>query len=100
MSKKNFTKNDIKHLAKLSRIELTEKEIGKFVDDIETIISSVETLDNFEKETGTKANTRDLEEVEFNTLREDKVEESLPREDVLSNTPYTEDGYIKIYEEE
>ena len=40
---------------------------------------------------GDTAVTSDL----FNVLREDEVEPSLPREDVLQNAPAQEDGFIK-----
>ncbi len=96
MSKKNFDKKDIQNLGELSKIDLTQEEIDKFVKELDTIISSVETLNDFEEETGLEANKRCFEKIEFAELREDTVKEGLSREDALANAPYVEDGYVKI----
>ncbi len=92
-----ITKKEVKKLAHLSKIKLTEKEIEKFTTEMDTIISSVKTLENFEKETKIKIKNRKFNKISFNTLREDKVGKSLDRQEILANAPYTEDGYIKIY---
>ncbi len=99
MNKVKITKEETKKLAKLSRIKLTNEETSKLSNDMDTIISSVETLDKFEEETGLEIKKRKLDEKSFKELREDKVKEGLTREEVLANAPYTEDGYVKIYGE-
>ncbi len=97
MNKIKITKEEIKKLGNLSKIHLTEEEIEKFTNDMSTIISSVETLEGFEKETGIKIKDRQLNEIPFYMLREDKIEKSLDRKEVLANAPHQEDGYVKVY---
>jgi aspartyl-tRNA(Asn)/glutamyl-tRNA(Gln) amidotransferase subunit C len=92
-----ITKKETKKLASLSKIGLTDEEIEKLSGDMDTIISSVDTLNKFEQETGLEIKTRKLDEIEFEELREDKVEKGLSRDEVLSNAPYVEDGYVKIH---
>ncbi len=92
-----MTKEEVAKLASLSKIKLTEKEIEQFSNDMETIISSVDTLDSFEKDTGIKIKIRKLNEISFSMLREDKVKPGLEQSEVLANAPFTEDGYIKVH---
>jgi aspartyl-tRNA(Asn)/glutamyl-tRNA(Gln) amidotransferase subunit C len=99
MNKVKITKEEVKKLALLSKIELQDDEIEQFTEDMQTIISSVETLDNFQKDTGINIKGRQLAEKDFSELRDDVVQKSLPKENVLSNAPNQENGYFKIYED-
>lgn len=92
MSKVKLKKEEIKNLASLSKIHLTKDELEKFTTDMDTILSSVETLEDFKKTTKTKP-----DEIPFKSLREDKVGISMSQEDVLANAPHKENGYFKIY---
>ncbi len=86
-------KKEIKKLASLSKIKLSEKEIEKFTKDMDIILSSVKTLENFDE----KLKERKLDEIDFEELRDDTIKKGLTREEVLYNAPYTEDGYVKVY---
>ena len=97
MSKVKLTKEEIEKLASLSKIKLTKQEIEKFTVDMDTILSSVETLENFEKETGTCTENSKFTEIPFSELREDKIAPSMLQEEVLANTPHQERGYFKVY---
>ena len=92
MSKIKLTKKEIKNLGFLSKIKLTEEELEKFTGEMQTIISSVETLEDFKK-------TKDVqfEEIDFDELREDKIKPSMQQKDVLANAPEQENGYFKVY---
>jgi aspartyl-tRNA(Asn)/glutamyl-tRNA(Gln) amidotransferase subunit C len=91
-----ITQKEIKKLALLSKIRLSEKELVKFTKDMDTILTSVETLDNFEKETGYKIKEGKFDKKPFDTLREDVVESSMSQEDALFNAPQQENGYFKV----
>jgi aspartyl-tRNA(Asn)/glutamyl-tRNA(Gln) amidotransferase subunit C len=97
MSAVKLTKEEITKLASLSKIKLSEEELEKFTTDMQTIFSSVEALQNFEKET--ECNLADVKfgEVEFDTLREDEIGDSIPQKDVLANAPEQENGYFKVH---
>jgi len=97
MSAVKLTKVEIAKLASLSKIKLDQKELEKFTNDMRTIISSVETLQDFEKETGNSFADVKFSEVEFDTLREDEIGDSVPQKDILANAPEQENGYFKVH---
>lgn len=86
-------KQTLKHIAELSRISLTDKELEKFTPQMETILDSATQLQ--------KIDTKDVQpmkrHVSFSDLREDIPQNSLTQEEVLRNAKYKENGYIKVY---
>ena len=64
-----------------------------------TILSSVEALQEFEKQTGCKIEDVNFDVIGFEQLRQDEVKESMPQKDVLANAPEHENGYFKVYGE-
>lgn len=81
----------VKHVAKLARIKLDEKEIEQFKKDLSSILdlfSKIEKIETEEEFT--------VQPVESNnSLREDEIEESLQKEDVFKNTKHEEEGFFK-----
>lgn len=86
-------KIDVKHVAQLSRISLTEEELKKFTPQMETILESVDVLK--------EVDTNDIEpmksHVKLEDLRQDIPEKSLSQEEVLKNAKYKENCYVKVY---
>lgn len=86
-------KKTLKHIAELSRIQLSEQELEKFTPQMETILDSAKQLQEVDT-----TNVQPMKRhVSFSDLREDKAEESLTQQDVLANAKYTENGCIKVY---
>lgn len=88
------TKNDVKHVADLSNLVLTDEEIAKFTPQLDKIIGFVAKLSevdtsNIEPTSQTTGLT--------NVLREDivKSENSLTQEEALSNTD-GHNGFFKV----
>lgn len=88
------TKKDVKHVADLSNLVLTEEEIAKFTPQLDKIIEFVSTLNevdtsNIEPTSQTTGLT--------NILREDtiKSDNSLSQEEALSNTE-GHNGFFKV----
>lgn len=81
---------DIKKIAKLSRLAIEPEREEKFQKDMQNIIEMVERLPEME--------TVDLSpKVEDTmTLREDVVEPSLPRDEVLKNAPQVAAGCVVV----
>ena len=81
---------DIKNIAKLSRLAIEPEREEKFQKDMQNIIEMVERLPEME--------TGDLSpKVEDTmTLREDVVEPSLPRDEVLKNAPQVAAGCVVV----
>lgn len=86
-------KQTLKHIAELSRIELTDAELEKFTPQMETILDSAKELQ--------KIDTTDVQpmkrHIPFSDLRDDYPTTSLPQEDVLKNAKYKENGCVKVY---
>jgi aspartyl-tRNA(Asn)/glutamyl-tRNA(Gln) amidotransferase subunit C len=87
-------KEELKHLAKLSRIRLTDEELDKFTPQMETILDSVKTLDELDV---SNVKVKSLRRVKLEDLREDTVGKSLSQQEALSNAPFTQDGSVKVY---
>jgi aspartyl-tRNA(Asn)/glutamyl-tRNA(Gln) amidotransferase subunit C len=83
----------LKHVAELSKIELTQKELEKFTPQMKTILSAAEEV----QEVDTKDKQPMKKHVSFSTLREDEVGETLTQEEVLRNANFKELGLVKVY---
>jgi aspartyl-tRNA(Asn)/glutamyl-tRNA(Gln) amidotransferase subunit C len=86
---------DIKHIAELSRISLTDEELKKFTPQMKTILESVTVLQDVDTSKVQPMKKR----IGFDDLREDVAKESLKQEEVLKNAPHSENGYVKVYGE-
>lgn len=88
-------KIDVKHIAELSRIALTEKELKEFTPQMESILESATALQKIEC-----GDVEPMKEhVKFSELRKDKAALSFRRRKTLRNVRYIEDGLVKIYGE-
>ena len=83
----------LKHIAELSRIKLSKKELEKFTPQMKTILESAEELQNVNTE-GKKPMKR---HVPFSTLRKDEAGDTLTQKEVLKNANYKELGFVKVY---
>jgi aspartyl-tRNA(Asn)/glutamyl-tRNA(Gln) amidotransferase subunit C len=88
-------KIDIKHIAELSRISLTDKELEKFTPQMKTILESVTVLQDVDTSKVQAMKKR----IGFEDLREDVAKEGLKQEEVIKNAPHSENGYVKVYGE-
>ena len=82
------TEKDVEHIAELADIGINTGELGTFTHQFNAILDYFDVLDQVRGDT---VITRDL----TNIMREDVVEPSLPRDEVLKNAPAQEDGFIK-----
>lgn len=85
---------EVKKLASLSKISLTDDELKKYADEIESILGFVEQLNSVD--------TEGVEETSqvtglTNVTRKDQIHEyGVTKEDLLKNAPDQEGGYIKV----
>ncbi len=90
---KRIDEVQVRKVAKLSRLELTEAEVEEFTDQLSAILDYVE-----------KMNELDTDGIEplahclpiSNVLREDCVKESLGTEQALANTPQRNGEFFKV----
>ena len=90
-----LTKKDVKHVADLSNLTLTDAEIKKFTPQLDKIIEFVGTLNEVDTaDTKPTAQTTGLS----NVLREDivKTDEQLGPEAALSGTDNSHNGLFKV----
>jgi aspartyl-tRNA(Asn)/glutamyl-tRNA(Gln) amidotransferase subunit C len=90
---KKIDQAQVRKVAKLSRLDLSEEEIEEFTGQLSAILDYV-----------AKMNELDTTEVEplahclpiSNVLREDVVKESLGTEKTLANAPQRDGGFFKV----
>jgi aspartyl-tRNA(Asn)/glutamyl-tRNA(Gln) amidotransferase subunit C len=88
-------KIDIKHIAELSRISLTDAELEKFTPQMKTILESATVLQEVDT-----SNVQPMKKrIAFDQLREDVSKKGLTQEEVLKNANHREEGFVKVYGE-
>jgi aspartyl-tRNA(Asn)/glutamyl-tRNA(Gln) amidotransferase subunit C len=92
MSKK-IDQNQVRKVAKLSRLDLTEAEVEEFTGQLSAILEYVEKMDELDT-TGVEPLAHCLPV--SNVLRRDSARESLGTEKVLANAPQRDDEFFKV----
>jgi aspartyl-tRNA(Asn)/glutamyl-tRNA(Gln) amidotransferase subunit C len=90
---KKIDAEQVRRVAKLSRLELTEAEVEEFTGQLSAILEYVE-----------KMNELDTDNVEplahclpvSNVLRADRIKESLGTEETLANAPHQDGEFFKV----
>ena len=88
-----ISKEEIRHIANLSMLNLTEEEVEKYTQDMQDILNFAETINNANTE-GTGETMGALEI--YNVLRKDEVRESMDRDLLLQNAPEQDVGMFKV----
>ena len=94
MSKKNkISEQEVKKIAELSRLSLSNDELKKRTEDMNNILNYMDTLNEIDTD-----NVEELYNVNdmSNPLRDDTFEKSLEKKDVLKNSPSSNDDYIEV----
>lgn len=81
---------DVRHIAKLSMLQIPEEKIPVFEKELAAIVNMVEQL----PDVGSVDSL--LEPENLMDLREDEVVPSFPREELLQNVPQTVAGCIVV----
>lgn len=88
-----ISKEEVKKIAQLARLELSEAETEKYQKELSVILGYVEVLGKADtKDVKTTANITGLNSV----YAEDLKNPSFDRDNVLKNVPEKQDGYIKV----
>jgi len=91
--KKKIDQAQVRKVAKLSRLELTEAEVEEFTSQLSAIIDYFEKMNELD--------TTDVEPLAHclpisNVFREDFVKDSLGTEKTLANAPQTDGEFFKV----
>ena len=84
---------EVKHVAKLARLELTEEEVNKYSQQLGSILEYVEQMN--------KIDTTGIEPMPhaipvYNVMREDIVKYEQTKEEMMANAPFEEDGFFRV----
>lgn len=88
-----LTNDDVRHVAALARLGLTDAEVERLRDQLSSILDHISALD--EVDTASISPTAQVIEL-TNVFRQDEVRPSLPREQVLQNAPRSSDGFLEV----
>ena len=88
-----ISKNEVRHIANLASVNIDEKDLEIFSEQMATILEYVDSLENL--------NTKNVEPTynsifTTNAFREDKIEKSIGEEKALLNAPETEDNFFIV----
>jgi aspartyl-tRNA(Asn)/glutamyl-tRNA(Gln) amidotransferase subunit C len=86
-------KETLYKIAHLARLEFDEKDAEKMMQDMSSMVSFVEKLNEVDT-TGVEPLTTMSHEM--NALREDEVKPHLPHEEALKNAPKTDADYFRV----
>ncbi|MCA0970629.1 Asp-tRNA(Asn)/Glu-tRNA(Gln) amidotransferase subunit GatC [Halobacillus litoralis] len=88
-----ISKEEVKHVANLARLAITEEEAVTFAGQLDDIITYAEQLNELDT-TGVKPTTHVLDLK--NVMRKDEPKKWIEKEDALKNAPDHQDGQYKV----
>ena len=87
-----ITRDEVLHVARLARLELTEEEVARFTEQLSAILEAVAKVAELDlADVGPTAHPLDV----VNVWAEDEPRPSIPVEDALANAPAREAGFFK-----
>ena len=89
----SVTKDEVKHIAKLAKLNFSDEEMVKYTEDLNKILEYVDKLNEL--------NTENIEPLShpmegLNVFREDILRKSVSTEDALKNAPESTHEYFKV----
>ncbi len=89
----SVTKEDVKYIADLAHLQLTEEESSSLVNDMNQILDYMTTLEELD--------TSDVEPLEHvidleYRLRNDEAKEPVDHEEALKNAPDADSDYFRV----
>jgi aspartyl-tRNA(Asn)/glutamyl-tRNA(Gln) amidotransferase subunit C len=93
MPEQKITLDQVRHVAKLSRLALDESRLEKFAVQLGSILEYVAKISEVDV-TGVEPMAQALPT--YNVFRDDVVEPSLPLEKVLENAPDSDGPFFKV----
>ena len=88
-----ITKEQVNHIAHLSRLEIQEDEVDGYIEKLEKVVDLFNELNSVDTE-NIKPTYHVLDLV--NVFREDVAQAGMNREEVLKNSKETEAGQFKV----
>ena len=89
----SVSKEDVKHIANLSKLNLTDEELEKYTTELSDIVNFANELSNIDVD-GLKPTAHILDIK--NVFRKDEVQPSYDREEILKNAPSKDAGCVSV----
>jgi len=91
-----ITEKEVRYVAGLANLQLTDEEIGRLSKDLDEILTHIDTLSELDT-----SNVQPMAQVLYDaeetaTLREDRERPTLGNEAALANAPVAGGGYYKV----
>ena len=88
-----LSREEVKHIALLARLGLTEEEMERFRGQLSNILENFDILQ--------QVDTTDVPPTAYpfplqNVMRQDEAAPSLPQGEILENAPHQEDGCFRV----
>ncbi|WP_394219496.1 Asp-tRNA(Asn)/Glu-tRNA(Gln) amidotransferase subunit GatC [Halobacillus trueperi] len=88
-----ISKEEVKHVANLARLAITDEEATTFTKQLDDIITYAEQLNELDT-TGVEPTTHVLDLK--NVMRKDEPKKWISQDDALKNAPDKQDGQFKV----
>ncbi len=88
-----ISEKEVRHVAKLARLELTDKEVEKYSAQLGDILKYVELMNEVDT-TGIEPMPHAIPI--YNVMRDDIVKYEETKEELMKNAPYEEDGFFRV----
>ncbi len=90
---KTITEDDVRHVAKLSRLHVSDDEVHHFTEQLAAVLEYISKLNELDVE-GVEPMAHPLELV--NVLRPDVEQDGIPTETALANAPAKNEPFFKV----
>ena len=88
-----ISKDEVLHVARLARLELTEDEVAKFQEQLSAILDAVSKVSELDlDDVPPTAHPLEIE----NAWAEDEPRPCLPLDDVFANAPDRDEDYFRV----
>lgn len=88
-----ISRDEVRHIARLARLSLTEAEVEKFTKQLSQILEHAAKIQELNLD-GLEPLTHAVDRT--NVMRRDEVREGLSREEALKNAPDKEGDFFRI----
>ena len=88
-----ITSDEIRHLALLCRIAMTDEDVDMMRDQMSNILNNIDVLNQVDTD-GVEPTGHSVDLV--SVMREDEVTPASPIEDILANAPEREGDFIRV----
>ncbi len=88
-----LTREEVLHVARLARIDLTEEEIEKYRYQLKTLMDDVDKIKDVELKKEDRLINPTTEKA---TLREDVAGEMLDPEEIMKNVPVSNGNFVEV----